>query len=95
MMLVCVIISFVDCEKSLSFISSIQGWANQPSIIELENLLLNQEALVKQMGSSNKQSPSQVEDALYTKDKARSNYFSKHFSGDSEQSKTEGQSRGN
>ncbi|KAA8541518.1 hypothetical protein F0562_022670 [Nyssa sinensis] len=67
----------------------------EPSIIELENLLSNQEALMKQMASSNKQSPSQVEDALYTKDKAKSNSFSKHSSGDNKQSKAEGQSRGN
>ncbi|KAA8540328.1 hypothetical protein F0562_024753 [Nyssa sinensis] len=82
-------------KEFMPFISSIQGWANQPSIIELENLLSNQEALMKQMASSNKQSPSQVEDALYTKDKAKSNSFSKHSSGDNKQSKTEGQSRGN
>lgn len=29
------------------FVTSIQGWANQPSIEELENLLSNQEALAK------------------------------------------------
>ncbi|KAA8532301.1 hypothetical protein F0562_032334 [Nyssa sinensis] len=68
-------------KEFMPFISSIQGWANQPSIIELENLLLNREALMKQMASSNKQSPSQVEDAFYTKDKAKSNSFSKLSSG--------------
>ncbi|KAA8549541.1 hypothetical protein F0562_001441 [Nyssa sinensis] len=82
-------------KEFMPFIFSIQGWANQSSIIELENLLSNQEALMKQMASRNKQSPSQVEDALYTKDKAKSNSFSKHSSGDNKQSKTEGQSRGN
>ncbi|KAA8549858.1 hypothetical protein F0562_001542 [Nyssa sinensis] len=82
-------------KEFMPFISSIQGWANQPFIIELENLLSNQEALMKQIASNNKQSPSQVEDALYTKDKAKSNSFSKHSSADSKQSKTKGQSRGN
>lgn len=33
----------------MSFIISIQGWADQPSVKELENLLSNQEALAKQM----------------------------------------------
>ena len=31
------------------FLTSIQGWANQSSIVELENLLTNQEALAMQM----------------------------------------------
>ncbi|XP_048228241.1 uncharacterized protein LOC125369515 [Ricinus communis] len=52
------------------------------------------EALVKQISGSNKLSPSQVEDALYTKDKAKSNYYSKHASGDNKQFKTEWQFRG-
>ena len=34
------------------FLTSIQGWANQPSIVELENLLTNQEALVMQMAKA-------------------------------------------
>ena len=32
-----------------SFVAAIQGWLVQPSLVELENLLANQEALVKQM----------------------------------------------
>ena len=32
-----------------SFVAAIQGWPIQPSLVELENLLANQEALVKQM----------------------------------------------
>nr|GMD14281.1 UBN2_3 domain-containing protein [Ipomoea batatas] len=40
----------------MPFISSIQGWATQPSIVELENLLANQEALVAQMIGDDKQS---------------------------------------
>lgn len=31
------------------FLTSIQGWANQPIIVELENLLTNQKALTMQM----------------------------------------------
>ncbi|KAH0765121.1 hypothetical protein KY285_000992 [Solanum tuberosum] len=34
------------------FVTSIQGWAQQPSVEELENLLSNQEALAKQMAKS-------------------------------------------
>lgn len=34
------------------FITFIQGWANQPSLEELQNLLSNQEALTKQMVKS-------------------------------------------
>ena len=32
-----------------SFVLAVQGWPVQPSLVELENLLTNQEALVKQM----------------------------------------------
>ena len=32
-----------------SFVAAIQGWPVQPSSVELENLLVDQEALVKQM----------------------------------------------
>ena len=32
-----------------SFVAAIQGWPIQPSLVELENLLADQEALVKQM----------------------------------------------
>ena len=39
-------------KEFMPFISSIQGWAKQPSIIELENLLSNQEALEKQMANT-------------------------------------------
>ncbi len=35
--------------KYRSFIASVQGWPIQPSLVELENLLADQEALVKQM----------------------------------------------
>ena len=52
----------------MPFVPSIQGWANQPTIIELENSLFNQEALIKQMTSSNKLSP-KSEDVLCQKSK--------------------------
>ncbi|KAH7843402.1 hypothetical protein Vadar_016136 [Vaccinium darrowii] len=41
-------------KEYMPFLTSIQGWATQPTIIELENLLSNQEALAKQMASNNK-----------------------------------------
>ena len=34
------------------FVTSIQGWSNQPSVEQLENLLCNQEALAKQMAKN-------------------------------------------
>jgi len=33
----------------ISFIVAVQGWQNQPSLVEFENLLAGQEALAKQM----------------------------------------------
>ncbi|GMI70867.1 hypothetical protein HRI_000756000 [Hibiscus trionum] len=33
-----------------SFVIAVKGWQTQPSLVEFENLLANQEALVKQMG---------------------------------------------
>ncbi|GMJ03539.1 hypothetical protein HRI_004023100 [Hibiscus trionum] len=33
-----------------SFVAAVQGWQTQPSLVEFENLLANQEALAKQMG---------------------------------------------
>ncbi|KAL6327017.1 hypothetical protein AAG906_013184 [Vitis piasezkii] len=32
------------------FVAAVQGWQNQPSLVEFENLLAGQEALAKQMG---------------------------------------------
>lgn len=75
----------------MPFISSIQGWADQPSIIELKNLLSNQEALVKQMTSNNK-AFSPTENVLYTNDHKKKNFYSKE--GEDKQSKGEGQSKG-
>ncbi|KAJ6832875.1 uncharacterized protein M6B38_342070 [Iris pallida] len=75
-------------KEFMPFISSVQGWANQPSIIKLENLLSNQEALVKQM---TKMSVSSIDDVLYTKDQGKNKFSSKH----GKQSRNEGESRGN
>ncbi|CAM9003921.1 unnamed protein product [Rhodiola kirilowii] len=46
-----------------AFISAIQGWPIQPSLIDLENLLANQEALLKQMTGMSIRS---TKEALYT-----------------------------
>ncbi|KAJ7956846.1 Retrovirus-related Pol polyprotein from transposon TNT 1-94 [Quillaja saponaria] len=32
------------------FVAAVQGWSNQPSLVEFENLLAGQEAMTKQMG---------------------------------------------
>ncbi|KAJ7978596.1 U6 small nuclear RNA (adenine-(43)-N(6))-methyltransferase [Quillaja saponaria] len=37
-------------EKFRGFVAAVQGWPNQPSLVEFENLLTGQEAMTKQMG---------------------------------------------
>lgn len=34
------------------FIATARGWPTQPTLVELENLLTNQETLAKQMGNT-------------------------------------------
>nr|KAJ0222293.1 hypothetical protein LSAT_V11C200057670 [Lactuca sativa] len=46
-----------------SFITVVQGWPIQPSLVEFENLLASQEAMAKQMGGITLKSE---EEALYT-----------------------------
>jgi hypothetical protein len=48
------------------FIAAVRGWPNQPSLVELENLLVNQEKLAKQMGSITEK---EEEEALFTSKK--------------------------
>jgi hypothetical protein len=48
--------------KYRGFITIVQGWQNQPSLVEFENLLADQEALAKQMGGASLKSE---EEALY------------------------------
>lgn len=72
----------------MPFISSIQGWVKQPSIIELENLLSNQEALVKQMSEK---STSNVEDALLVKEGWKTRNAQKYSSSCSKQQNLEGE----
>ena len=45
-----------------SFVAAVQGWQNQPSLVDFENLLAGQEALAKQMGGV---SLKNEEEALY------------------------------
>ena len=45
------------------FVAAIQGWPIQPSLVELENSLADQEALVKQMGGVSLKSD---EEALFS-----------------------------
>ena len=79
-------------KEFMSFVSSIQGWVNQPTVIELENLLSNQEALVKQMTSNNEFSP-KSEDVLHVKDLGRQNYHSKPSSTNGKQFRSEESSK--
>ncbi|CAK9155221.1 unnamed protein product [Ilex paraguariensis] len=78
-------------KEFMPFISTVQGWATQPSIVDLENLLSNQEALVKQMTRP----ISEVEDVLFTKDKWKNRGVPKHSSSDGKQAKAEMESDGN
>ena len=55
-------------KEFMPFISSVQEWAVQPSIIDLESLLSNQEALVKQMSSN---PHTQEGNALYARDQGK------------------------
>ncbi|KAJ7979511.1 Retrovirus-related Pol polyprotein from transposon TNT 1-94 [Quillaja saponaria] len=55
--------------EHMSFITSVQGWASQPSVEELENLLANQEALAKQMSLK-----PEADDVLFLKEDSKSNY---------------------
>ena len=45
------------------FVTAIQGWSTQPSLVEFENLLAGQEAMAKQMGGVSLKGE---EEALYT-----------------------------
>nr|GFD06849.1 uncharacterized protein [Tanacetum cinerariifolium] len=57
-----------------SYVAAIQGWQNQPSLVEFENLLASQEALIKQMGGV---LIKKDEEALYA-NKGKGN-FKQHF----------------
>jgi hypothetical protein len=48
--------------KYRGFITIVQGWQDQPSLVEFENLFADQEALAKQMGGASLKSE---EEALY------------------------------
>nr|XP_008373791.1 uncharacterized protein LOC103437112 [Malus domestica] len=48
------------------FVAAVQGWPTQPSLVEFENLLADQEALAKQIGEVSSRGE---EEALYTKSK--------------------------
>ncbi|XP_050103342.1 uncharacterized protein LOC126583088 [Malus sylvestris] len=50
----------------LGFVAAVQGWSTQPSLVEFENLLANQEALAKQMGGVSLRGE---EETFYTKSK--------------------------
>ncbi|XP_050108512.1 uncharacterized protein LOC126587471 [Malus sylvestris] len=52
--------------KYRGFVAAVQGWPTQPSLVEFENLLADQEALAKQMGGVLLKGE---EEALYTKSK--------------------------
>ncbi|XP_021821223.1 uncharacterized protein LOC110762835, partial [Prunus avium] len=60
------------------FVAAVQGWPTQPSLVEFENLLADQEAMAKQMGGVSLKGE---EEALYS-NKSKGN-FKQHF-GDKE-----------
>ncbi|XP_076888305.1 uncharacterized protein LOC143538691 [Bidens hawaiensis] len=57
-----------------SFIAVIQGWPNQPTIGEFENLLASQEALAKQMSESRSSVPAKSEEEALYVGKGRGRY---------------------
>lgn len=87
---ICIIILFETTERVYALYLFGIRVANQPLIIELGNLLSNQEALIKQMASNNKESFSQVQHIFYRKDETKKKFSSKHSLGDNKQSKTRG-----
>ncbi|KAF9665540.1 hypothetical protein SADUNF_Sadunf16G0133600 [Salix dunnii] len=48
--------------KYRGFITAVQGWQDQPSLVEFENLLVGQKVLTKQIGGTSLKSE---EEALY------------------------------
>ena len=76
----------------MPFVFSIQGCANQPTIIELLNLFSNQEVLIKQMTNSNELSP-KSENVLYVKDQRRQNFYLKPSSSNGNQLRSEESSK--
>ncbi|XP_076886385.1 uncharacterized protein LOC143536225 [Bidens hawaiensis] len=59
-----------------SFVAAVQGWPNQPSVAEFENLLASQEALAKQMSDvSVSGSVKQESEALYASKGKRNSGF--------------------
>lgn len=87
---ICIIILFETTWRVYALYLFGTRVANQSLIIELGNFLSNQEALVKQMASNNKESFSQVEHILYIEDETKKKISSKHSLGDNKQSKTRG-----
>ena len=54
-----------------NFVIAVQGWQIQPSLVEFENMLADQEAMAKQMGGVSQKSD---EETLYT-NKSRGNSY--------------------
>ncbi|KAM1187954.1 hypothetical protein ACFX2J_023820 [Malus domestica] len=65
-------------------VKSICRWPTQPSLVEFENLLADQEALAKQMGGVSSRGE---EEALYTKSKGN---FKQHAGGGSKRNDDKG-----
>ncbi|XP_059281162.1 uncharacterized protein LOC132034831 [Lycium ferocissimum] len=72
------------------FVTSIQGWAKQPSVEEFENLLSNQEALAKQMAKSFESDP-----VLFSKDKHKKKITSTGSKNNEKRSNSEKATGGN
>ncbi|CAN6721640.1 unnamed protein product [Malus baccata var. baccata] len=64
------------------FVAALQGWPTQPSFVEFENLLADQEALAKQMGGVSSRGEEEV---LYIKSKGS---FKQHADGGSKKMAT-------
>lgn len=81
------------------FVSSLQGWATQPTLVEFENLLSNQEALAKQMAECSISGKDEGEEALLTRgkkwDPKKAKNYGRAHQGESSSSNNEASRRKN
>ena len=79
-----------------SFVVAIQGWPIQPSLVELKNLLVDQEALVKQMVGVSLKSDKEALFSGHYKDwpKRRFNAGSKNRNNEDREDEKSSQDRG-
>ncbi|XP_076954632.1 uncharacterized protein LOC143629170 [Bidens hawaiensis] len=63
-----------------TFVAAIQGWPNQPSLIEFENMLAGQESLAKKMADTSIGGSAKVEDTALYADRGKSKFRTNKWS---------------